>query len=57
MLISEYGADTVLGLHNDPLLMFIEEYQKDFYTAYHGVFDNISSIIYSDTGFFIGELP
>ncbi len=57
ILISEYGADTVPGLHNDPSFMFTEEYQKDFYTAYHGAFDNVSSILHPETGFFIGELP
>jgi beta-glucuronidase len=57
VLVSEYGADTIPGLHNDPPFMFTEEYQKDFYTAYHGAFDNFSSILHPDTGFFIGELP
>jgi beta-glucuronidase len=57
ILVSEYGADTVPGLHNDPPLMFTEEYQKEFYSAYHDVFDNVSSILHPDTGFFIGELP
>lgn len=57
ILISEYGADTVVGLHNDPPFMFTEEYQKDFYTAYHGSFDNVSSILHPSTGFMIGELP
>jgi beta-glucuronidase len=56
LLISEYGADTVSGLHNDPPLMFTEEFQKDFYSAYHDIFDNVSSLIHSDTGYFIGEL-
>jgi beta-glucuronidase len=57
IIISEYGADTVPGLHSDPPLMFTEEYQKDFYTAYHGVFDQFSSILHSDTGYLVGELP
>ncbi|CAF4353044.1 unnamed protein product, partial [Adineta steineri] len=50
-------ADTVVGLHHDPSFMFTEEYQKDFYTAYHSIFDNFSSLIHPDTGFFVGELP
>jgi beta-glucuronidase len=57
ILVSEYGADTVPGLHNDPPLMFTEEYQTEFYSAYHDVFNNVSSILHPDTGFFIGELP
>jgi beta-glucuronidase len=57
LLISEYGADTVTGLHSDPSLMFTEEYQKDFYSAYHSVFDTVSSLIHPDTGYFVGELP
>ena len=57
IIVSEYGEDTVPGLHNDPPFMFTEEYQKDFYIAYHGAFDNTSSIIHPDTGFLIGELP
>jgi beta-glucuronidase len=57
ILMSEYGADTVPGLHNDPPLMFTEEYQKDFYSAYYVAFDNVSSIIHPDTGYFIGEFP
>ena len=57
ILISEYGADTVPGLHNDPSFMFTEDYQRDFYLAYHASFDNVSSLIHPDTGFFVGELP
>ena len=57
ILISEYGADTVSGLHNDPSFMFTEDYQRDFYLAYHASFDNVSSLIHPDTGFFVGELP
>jgi beta-glucuronidase len=56
ILIIEYGAEVVPGLHNDPSLMFTEEYQKDFFAAYHLAFDNVSSLIHPDTGFFIGEL-
>jgi beta-glucuronidase len=55
--MSEYGADTVPGLHNDPPFMFTEDYQRDFYSSYHASFDNVSSIVHPDTGFFVGELP
>ncbi|CAF1509615.1 unnamed protein product [Rotaria magnacalcarata] len=56
ILMSEYGADTVSGLHNDPPLMFTEEYQKDFLSGYHESFDNVSSIVHPNTGYFVGEL-
>ncbi|KAF7688643.1 beta-glucuronidase [Silurus meridionalis] len=36
---SEYGADAVAGLHNDPPFMFTEEYQKTVLQNYHTVFD------------------
>lgn len=39
------------------ILMFTEEYQKDFCSAYHGVFDNVSCLIHPNTGFVVGELP
>ncbi|KAM4726546.1 beta-glucuronidase [Anableps anableps] len=36
---SEYGADAVAGIHNDPPVMFTEEYQKVVLQSYHNVFD------------------
>ncbi|XP_019714298.1 beta-glucuronidase [Hippocampus comes] len=36
---SEYGADTVPGLHSDPPMMFTEEYQNVVLQSYHNVFD------------------
>ncbi|XP_056299466.1 beta-glucuronidase [Pseudoliparis swirei] len=36
---SEYGADTVPGLHSDPPMMFTEEYQNIVLKNYHKVFD------------------
>ncbi|KAK5600411.1 hypothetical protein CRENBAI_021708 [Crenichthys baileyi] len=36
---SEYGADAVPGIHNDPPVMFTEEYQKVVLQSYHNVFD------------------
>ena len=57
IMVSEFGADTVPGLHNDPPLMFTEEYQRDFYSAYYSVFDNVSSLIHPDSGYFVGEFP
>ena len=57
IMISEFGADTVPGLHSNPSLMFTEEYQTDYYAAYYPIFDNVSSLIHPDTGYFIGEFP
>uniref|UniRef100_A0A8C5X265 Beta-glucuronidase n=1 Tax=Malurus cyaneus samueli TaxID=2593467 RepID=A0A8C5X265_9PASS len=36
---SEYGADSVPGLHSDPPMMFTEEYQTAMLREYHSVFD------------------
>ncbi|KFR13652.1 Beta-glucuronidase, partial [Opisthocomus hoazin] len=36
---SEYGADSIPGLHSDPPLMFSEEYQKAMLREYHSGFD------------------
>ncbi|XP_013003707.1 beta-glucuronidase isoform X2 [Cavia porcellus] len=36
---SEYGAETIPGLHEDPPLMFSEEYQKNLLARYHAVLD------------------
>ncbi|XP_063258613.1 beta-glucuronidase isoform X2 [Prinia subflava] len=36
---SEYGADSVPGLHSDPPMMFSEEYQQALLREYHAVLD------------------
>ncbi|KAM4046253.1 beta-glucuronidase [Anomaloglossus baeobatrachus] len=36
---TEYGADTIPGFHNDPPLMFTEEYQALVLKHYHAVLD------------------
>ncbi|XP_055993627.1 beta-glucuronidase isoform X2 [Sorex fumeus] len=36
---SEYGAESIAGLHQDPPLMFSEEYQKSLLEQYHLVLD------------------
>ncbi|CAF1366014.1 unnamed protein product [Didymodactylos carnosus] len=56
VIISEYGADTVTGLHADPPVMFSEEYQQEFLKEYHLVFDMFSSIKNTTSGFLVGEL-
>jgi len=50
VLVTEYGADTVTGLHSDPPVMFTEEFQGDFMARYQNVFDKLR------TKFLIGEL-
>ena len=57
IIVSEYGTETLPGLHSDPPVMFTEEYQKDFYSIHHKVFDTFSSLLHPDTGYLIGELP
>lgn len=47
VMFTEYGADTVAGLHLATPTMFTEEYQADFYEAIHSVTDKYD--------FFIGE--
>ncbi|RCW74879.1 beta-glucuronidase [Saliterribacillus persicus] len=47
IMMTEYGADTVSGLHDIDAVMFTEEFQTEFYKAYHDVFDEYD--------FFVGE--
>jgi beta-glucuronidase len=49
IMFTEYGADTVAGLHEATPVMFTEEYQVDFYNANHEVIDEFPN--------FIGEHP
>ncbi len=34
IIVTEFGADTVAGLHGEPAVMFTEEYQADFIRGY-----------------------
>ena len=45
ILISEYGADAIAGLHADPPVMFSEEYQIELLKRYHKIFDKLDFII------------
>ena len=38
-MMSEYGADTVAGLHNAGAEMFSEEFQVEFYRCLDAEFD------------------
>lgn len=49
LILSEYGADTVNGLHNVVPEMFSEEFQIEYYEAIHECLDA--------RDFVIGELP
>ncbi|XP_076452855.1 beta-glucuronidase-like [Babylonia areolata] len=39
IMITEYGADTIVGLHEEPSFTFTEEFQVDFMSEYHKTFD------------------
>lgn len=47
LMVTEYGADTIAGLHKMPPVTFSEEYQCAFLNEYHKAFDELD--------FFIGE--
>ena len=44
-MMTEYGADTVAGLHDVEPVMFTEEYQVEFYRANHEVFDEYTQFV------------
>uniref|UniRef100_A0A6M2DP63 Beta-glucuronidase n=1 Tax=Xenopsylla cheopis TaxID=163159 RepID=A0A6M2DP63_XENCH len=50
VLMSEYGADTVEGLHISPDFVFSEEYQVEMMSKHFQAFDKLR-----EEGFFIGE--
>uniref|UniRef100_A0AAY4EP54 Beta-glucuronidase n=1 Tax=Denticeps clupeoides TaxID=299321 RepID=A0AAY4EP54_9TELE len=58
---SEYGADAVPGLHNDPPLMFTEEYQKAMLESYHSTFDQkrkkylVGELVWNFADFMTGQ--
>lgn len=45
VIITEYGADTIAGLHSYPPVMFSEEYQCEMLNKYHKVFDKLDFVI------------
>ena len=49
MVLSEYGADTIPGLHGAPAEMFTEEFQVEFYKAMSECLD--------EHPFIVGEMP
>jgi beta-glucuronidase len=45
IMVTEYGTDTIAGLHDIDPVMFTEEYQAQFYRANHEVFDEFEHFI------------
>ncbi|MBD1382969.1 beta-glucuronidase [Metabacillus arenae] len=45
IMFTEYGADTIAGLHDVDPVMFTEEFQVEFYRANHEVFDEYREIV------------
>ncbi len=45
VLVAEYGADTLAGLHQHPPVMFSEEFQEEFLRLYHEVFDQCPWVV------------
>lgn len=50
MILQEYGADTLEGLHLLPVAVWSEEFQTQSLSKYFEAFDNLRN-----EGFFIGE--
>ena len=44
-MITEYGADTLLGLHDTTPVMYTEEYQVDYYQMNNRVLDDYAFIV------------
>ncbi|MBX0356843.1 beta-glucuronidase [Halobacillus sp. Nhm2S1] len=44
ILITEFGVDTIAGLHKLPPVMFSEEFQVEFLKTYQRVFDQMSYV-------------
>lgn len=45
VIMTEYGADAIAGFHQDPPVMFTEEYQCELLKRYHNVFDRLDFVI------------
>ena len=44
IIMTEYGADTIAGLHPTLSLPWTEEFQKDMLDMYHRVFDRVDAV-------------
>ena len=45
IMFTEYGADTIMGMHDTTPVMYTEEYQVDYYKMYHKVFDDLDFVV------------
>lgn len=45
LMFTEYGADTVSGLHDTTPVMYTEEYQLEYYKMNHRVFDEFRFVV------------
>ena len=45
IIFTEYGADTVAGMHDTGSVMFTEEFQVQYYRANHEVFDRFPQVV------------
>ncbi len=45
VMVTEYGADTIAGLHQDPPVLFSEEYQAALLAAFHRVMDSLDFVV------------
>ncbi len=48
-VFTEYGTDTVQGMHKLPSVMWSEEYQKEFYELQHRIFDSYDWVVGEQT--------
>ena len=45
IIMTEYGADSIVGFHQDPPVMFTEEYQIEMIKHFNNVFDRLDFVI------------
>ncbi|KAF2994971.1 hypothetical protein E8E13_003339 [Curvularia kusanoi] len=45
IIMTEYGADTIAGLHSAGVTPWSEEFQTDVYELYHRVFDRVRNVV------------
>lgn len=45
VMITEYGADTIAGLHKTPAVSFSEEFQCEYLREFHKIFDRCDFVI------------
>ncbi len=45
LMFTEYGADTVMGMHDTTPVMYTEEYQVDYYKMNNKVFDEFDFVV------------